>query len=55
MNLVPKKVSKAMGVSERGVTDSPTCGLGIWLGGAALAHTGLSFVPSGPALSLFLL
>jgi hypothetical protein len=24
------------------VTDSPTCGLGIWLGGAALAHTGLS-------------
>jgi hypothetical protein len=25
------------------------------LGGAALAHTGLSFVPSGPASSSFLL
>jgi hypothetical protein len=37
------------------VTDSSTCGLGIGLGGAALAHTGLSFVPSGPASSLFLL
>jgi hypothetical protein len=27
--------------------------LGIWLGGAALAHTRLSFVPSGPASSSF--
>jgi hypothetical protein len=37
------------------VTDSPTCGLGGAGLGVALAHTGLSFVPTGPASSLFLL
>jgi hypothetical protein len=39
------------------VTNSCLSCLGVGLGGAALAlaHTGLSFVPSGPASSSFLL
>jgi hypothetical protein len=40
-----------MNIVSHGVTNTGCTGLG----GAALAHTGLPFVPSGPASSSFLL
>ena len=51
-NSAPKRAAMLRTLAVRALAVRPwRCGLG----GAVLAHTGLSFVPSGPASSSFLL